>query len=87
MYILIINDGNRDDTVKVAKNWGVNYVVNFQRTADWQVHGRAGCLLRNGADIIVNTDADDQYCGDDIENWCVRSWRKKVIVIGERLDR
>ena len=31
---LIINDGSRDDTVKVAKNWGVNYVVNF----------RAGCL-------------------------------------------
>lgn len=42
---LIINDGSRDDTVKVAKNWGVNYVVNFGRTADWQrVHGRAGCL-------------------------------------------
>ena len=27
---LIINDGSRDDTVKVAKNWGVNYVVNFR---------------------------------------------------------
>ena len=40
---LIINDGSRDDTVKVAKNWGVNYVVNF-RTTGKGVHGRAGCL-------------------------------------------
>jgi len=28
--LVIINDGSRDDTVKVAKNWGVNYVVNFR---------------------------------------------------------
>ena len=32
---LIINDGSKDDTVKVAKAWGVNYVVNFNRTKDW----------------------------------------------------
>ena len=43
---LIINDGSRDDTVKVAKNWGVNYVVNFRtnRGLAKGVHGRAGCL-------------------------------------------
>ena len=62
---LIINDGSRDDTVKVAKNWGVNYVVNFRTNRGLAKGFMAGldACLRNGADIIVNTDADDQYCG------------------------
>ena len=66
---LIINDGSRDNTVEVAKKWGVNYVVNFKRNkglAKGFMAGIDGCLS-HGADIIVNTDADDQYCGDDIE--------------------
>ena len=41
--------------------------------------------LRNGADIIVNTDADDQYCGDDIEKLVRPILEEKAdIVIGER---
>lgn len=66
---LIINDGSADNTVEVAKNWGVHYVVNFKQNkglAKGFMAGLDGCL-RNGADIIVNTDADNQYCGDDIE--------------------
>ena len=57
---LIINDGSRDDTVKVAKNWGVNYVVNFRTNRGLAKGFMAGldACLRNGADIIVNTDAD-----------------------------
>lgn len=32
---LIINDGSKDDTVKVAREWGVNYIVNFRRNKAW----------------------------------------------------
>ena len=66
---LIINDGSQDDTVAVAKKWGVHHVVNFKQNkglAKGFMAGLDGCL-RNGADIIVNTDADNQYCGDDIQ--------------------
>lgn len=65
---LIINDGSKDNTVQVAKNWGVHYVVNFKQNkglAKGFMAGLDGCL-RNGADIIVNTDADNQYCAEDI---------------------
>ena len=66
---LIINDGSHDNTVEVAKEWGVNYVVNFKRNKGLAIGFMAGidACLRNGADIIVNTDADNQYCADDIE--------------------
>jgi glycosyltransferase involved in cell wall biosynthesis len=66
---LIINDGSKDDTVKVAKEWGVQHVVSFTKNrglAKGFIAGLDGCL-RCGADIIVNTDADDQYKGEDIE--------------------
>ena len=58
-----------DDTVEVAKNWGVNYVVSFKRNKGLAKGFMAGidACLRNGADIIVNTDADNQYNADDIE--------------------
>lgn len=66
---LIINDGSTDNTVEVARNWGVNYIVNFRNNKGLARGFMAGldACLRNGADIIVNTDADNQYCGKDIE--------------------
>lgn len=84
---LIINDGSKDNTVEVAKNWGVHYVVNFKCNkglAKGFIAGLDACL-RQGADIIVNTDADNQYCGADIEK-LVRPILdgKADIVIGER---
>ncbi|MDR2889750.1 MAG: glycosyltransferase family 2 protein [Lachnospiraceae bacterium] len=65
---LIINDGSKDDTVAVAKAWGVHHIVNFKRNKGLARGFMAGldAGLRNGADIIVNTDADNQYVGDDI---------------------
>lgn len=84
---LIINDGSTDNTVEVAKNWGVHYVVNFKQNKGLARGFMAGidACLKNGADIIVNTDADNQYCGDDIEK-IVRPIidGKADIVIGER---
>ena len=65
---LIINDGSKDDTVRIAKEWGVHHVVNFACNRGLAKAFMAGldASLRNGADIIVNTDADNQYPGDDI---------------------
>lgn len=84
---LIINDGSKDNTVEVARNWGVHYVVNFRRNKGLAKGFMAGldACLRNGADIIVNTDADNQYCGADIEKLVRPILEGKTdIVIGER---
>lgn len=84
---LIINDGSRDNTVEVARKWGVHYVVNFRRNKGLAKGFMAGldACLRNGADIIVNTDADNQYCGDDIEKLVRPIIEGKTdIVIGAR---
>ena len=84
---LIINDGSKDNTVEVARKWGVNYVVNFKRNkglAHGFMEGIDACL-RNGADIIVNTDADNQDVADDIEKLVRPIMEGKTdIVIGER---
>ena len=84
---LIINDGSKDNTVEVAKNWGVHYVVNFKKNKGLAKGFMAGidACLRNGADIIVNTDADNQYCGEDIETIVRPILEGKAdIVIGAR---
>lgn len=84
---LIINDGSSDNTVEIAKNWGVNYVVNFRRNKGLAKGFMAGidACLRNGADIIVNTDADNQYNGADIEKLVRPILEEKAdMVIGER---
>lgn len=85
--ILIINDGSVDNTVEVARNWGVNYVVSFTKNKGLAKGFMAGidACLRNGADIIVNTDADNQYCGADIEKLVRPILEGKAdVVIGER---
>ena len=67
--VLIINDGSTDATVQVAREWGVNHIVSFKQNRGLARGFMAGvdACLHLGADIIVNTDADDQYCGEDIE--------------------
>ena len=66
---LIINDGSKDNTVEVAKKWGVHHVVSFAQNKGLAKGFMAGLdeCLRQGADIIVNTDADNQYCAEDIK--------------------
>lgn len=84
---LIINDGSRDATVEVARNWGVHHIVNFKQNkglAKGFMAGLDGCL-RNGADIIVNTDADNQYCAADIRKLIQPILEEQAdIVIGAR---
>ena len=84
---LIINDGSVDNTVEVARNWGVHHIVSFKRNKGLAKGFMAGidACLKNGADIIVNTDADNQYCGEDIEKLVRPILEGKAdIVIGER---
>ena len=84
---LIIDDGSHDNTAEVAKKWGVHYVVRFRRNKGLAKGFMAGldACLKNAADIIVNTDADNQYCGADIETLVRPILDKKAhIVIGER---
>lgn len=65
---LIINDGSTDRTIEVAKENGVDHIVSFPTNrglAKGFIAGIDACLER-GADIIVNTDADNQYNAEDI---------------------
>ncbi len=65
---LIIDDGSQDDTVGVARRWGVHHIVRHRRNRGLAEAFRSGIdkCLEEGADIIVNTDADGQYAGEDI---------------------
>jgi len=66
---LIIDDGSTDRTVEVAKQIGIHHIVSFPQNRGLARAFEAGVhrCLKEGADIIVNTDGDNQYFGADIE--------------------
>ncbi len=66
--ILVIDDGSTDNTAQVARTWGVHHVVRHRANRGLAAAFQSGveAALRAGADIIVNTDADGQYVGEDI---------------------
>jgi glycosyltransferase involved in cell wall biosynthesis len=81
---LIINDGSSDRTVEVAQSFGVDHIVNLnynQGLAKAFMTGLEASLLA-GADIIVNTDADNQYCADDIPKLIepILSGRAEIVI-------
>lgn len=67
--ILIIDDGSTDNTVEVARRLGVDHIISFSQNRGLAEAFKAGteACLKLGADIIVNTDADNQYYGEDIK--------------------
>ncbi len=66
--ILVIDDGSTDRTVQTAYRCGVEHVVRHKRNRGLACAFRTGidACLRLGADLIVNTDGDNQYAGRDI---------------------
>ena len=84
---LIIDDGSTDRTIEVAKELGVNHIVQFTHNKGLAEAFTAGIntCLQNGADIIVNTDGDNQYRGKDIARLIDPILKGKAdLVIGDR---
>ncbi len=65
---LVVDDGSHDGTSDVARQCGVDHIVRFPANKGLAAAFMAGldAALKHGADIIVNTDADNQYVGRDI---------------------
>jgi glycosyltransferase involved in cell wall biosynthesis len=66
--LLVIDDGSTDRTVEVARECGVEHIVRLTNNRGLAAAFQAGldACLKLGADLIVNTDADNQYSGPDV---------------------
>lgn len=85
--VLVIDDGSKDRTSQTARALGVDHIVRFPNRRGLAAAFSVGLntATQLGADIIVNTDADNQYCGGDIEKLIIPILRKEAdIVIGDR---
>ncbi len=85
--ILVIDDGSSDGTVEVAKAHGVQHIVRHTRTQGLARSFRDGVeyALSHGADIVVNTDGDNQYPSERIGDLVQPIIRGEAdIVIGDR---
>ena len=84
---LIIDDGSTDKTVSIAKKYGVDHIVKHNKNKGLAAAFKTGIetCINLGADIIVNTDADNQYYGGDMEKLIQPILNKEAdIVIGDR---
>lgn len=84
---LLIDDGSTDKSIEIAQHMGVNHIIrlpNNKGLAKTFMSGLQQCI-KLGADIIVNTDADNQYNAEDIEKLLKPILDKQAdIVIGTR---
>ena len=84
---LVIDDGSTDATVAVARECGVDHILSLPNNRGLATGFQAGldACLKLGADIVVNTDADNQYSGGDVET-LVRPILdgKAEMVVGDR---
>ena len=66
--ILVLDDGSSDRTAEIARNSGAEHIIRFSKTKGLGPAFISGIetALKLGADIIVNTDGDNQYRGEDI---------------------
>src|SRR5580765_7545640 len=85
--ILIIDDGSKDETREVARSLGVHHIISFpnRRGLAYAFSAGINAGLSLGADIIVNTDADNQYNAADIQGLIDPILKGQAdIVIGDR---
>jgi glycosyltransferase involved in cell wall biosynthesis len=85
--VLVIDDGSRDGTADVARACGVDHIVRLRRNKGLAAAFQAGldACLKAGADLIVNTDADNQYAGHEIPKLLAPLLRGEAdICIGDR---
>ena len=85
--ILVIDDGSTDRTSEVAREIGVDHIVRFEKNQGLAKAFMAGVdsCLELGADIIVTTDGDNQYNGQDIPKLLRPILEGKAdLVIGDR---
>ena len=85
--IMIIDDGSTDRTVEVAKSLGVDHIIRNKNNRGLARTFRKGIdeCLKLGADIIVNTDGDNQYAGWDIPKLIKPILDEKAdVVVGDR---
>jgi len=84
---LVIDDGSSDETSSVARSLGIHHIVRHRTNRGLAAAFRSGvdAALAAGADIIVNTDADNQYEGQDIAKLVEPILAGKAdIVVGDR---
>lgn len=85
--ILIIDDGSQDQTVKQASKSGATYILKMEQHVGLARAYAAGLneCIRLGADVIVNTDADNQYNAGDIKELIRPILNKEAgLVVGDR---
>lgn len=85
--VLVVDDGSTDRTVEVARNLGVDYIVSHSGNRGLAAAFQTGIdtALRLGADIIVNTDGDNQYPQQDIPRLILPIMKGEAdMVVGDR---
>ncbi|WP_298009997.1 MULTISPECIES: glycosyltransferase family 2 protein [Anaerolinea] len=85
--VLVVDDGSQDNTAEVARAAGADHVVRLRKHSGLAKAFAAGldASLRAGADVILNTDADNQYSAEDIPTLLRPILEGKAdLVIGDR---
>jgi glycosyltransferase involved in cell wall biosynthesis len=89
--VLVVDDGSTDGTAARAAELGVHHIVRFPSNRGLSAAFSAGldAATRLGADVVVNTDADNQYRGSDIERLVepILAGRAEVVVGDRQTDK
>ena len=75
MLIQVVDDGSSDRTAQAAKEAGADFVLlhGINRRLGVMFATASENALKEGADIMVNIDADGQFDPDEYRNFCIRS--------------